>query len=170
MSSLNIEVSNITSLHTEAIVNAANSFLVYGGGVCKAVFNAAGKEKLEEACNKIGRCSPGSAVITPGFALSKYIIHAVGPVYVDGKHGESDILRSAYTSALNLAKENGIHSIGFPLLSSGIFRYPKEEAWDIAIRACVDFLRSDPSYEMDIVFTVIDEPTKTMGDALLETL
>ena len=91
MRTIQIQKTSITELHTDAIVNAANSRLMAGGGVCGAIFKAAGYDRLQDACNKIGHCDTGSAVITPGFDLkAKYIIHAVGPRWIDGKHGEMD--------------------------------------------------------------------------------
>ena len=124
----------ITKLEVDAIVNAANSQLQAGGGVCGAIFEEAGYKELTAACRKIGHCETGSAVITPGFSLkAKYIIHAVGPIWNGGNSGEAKFLHGSYFSALEFAKANGCHSIGFPLISSGIFGYPKDKAWKEAI-------------------------------------
>ena len=130
MSTVSIQKIGITEIFVDAIVNAANDGLQAGGGVCGAIFKAAGYTKLQNACNAIGHCPTGSAVITDGFqSKAKYIIHAVGPRYKDGKHGEDKLLRGAYQKSLQLAVQNGCHSIAFPLISAGIFGYPVENAW-----------------------------------------
>ena len=140
MSSIQIEKISITDLETDAIVNAANEGLWAGGGVCGAIFRAAGHQQLQDACDKIGHCDTGSAVITPGFRLkAKFIIHAVGPRYCDGQHDEPKQLYGAYRRSLELAVENDCESIGFPLISAGIFGYPAKQAWQVAIQACRDF-------------------------------
>ena len=169
MSSIKIEKINITDLETDAIVNAANEGLWAGGGVCGAIFRAAGHRQLQNACDKIGHCDTGSAVITPGFMLkAKYIIHAVGPRYKDGLHNEPEQLYSAYRKSLELAVENGCSSIGFPLISSGIFGYPVEQAWEVALEACMDFL--EEGNEIDITFAVIDESMLLQGQIISSIL
>lgn len=171
MNSISIQTIDITKLHTDAIVNAANTALLAGGGVCGAIFRAAGYDKLSAACDAIGGCPTGDAVITPGFTLpARYIIHAVGPIYQDGQHDEPQLLRSAYTQSLLLAKKYGCHSIGFPLISAGIYGYPKNKAWEIALQACQDFLLSNPKYEMKIIFAVLDEHVRKMEEGVLEKL
>ena len=168
MSSIKVIIADITMMKTDCIVNAANSQLLMGGGVCGAIFRAAGARELQEACDKIGGCPTGQAVITPAFALrTKYVVHAVGPIWRGGSHGEAEHLYSCYKSSLDRARENGCHSIAFPLISSGIFGYPKEEAWAQAVKACRDWISENPDYEMDVVFTVLDQRTKDMGDAAL---
>lgn len=168
MSLIQIKKISITSLHTDAIVNAANSGLMPGGGVCGAIFNAAGYDRLQDACIKIGHCATGSAVITPGFDLqAKYIVHAVGPRWSDGKHGEPEQLYSAYFKALDLAVANKCKSIGFPLISAGIFGYPVPEAWDQALTACTDFLDNHPDISLDIVFAVLDDTILDVGKKAL---
>ena len=158
MDRISIVKSDITILDTDAVVNAANSGLQAGGGVCGAIFKAAGHHRLQDACDKIGHCDVGSAVITPGFDLkAKYIIHAVGPKWVDGEHGEYKQLHGAYTRALELAVENNCTSIGFPLISAGIFGYPMERAWHDAISACCDFLDKHKDVELNIVFAIRDD-------------
>lgn len=153
---ITIKKISITDLSTDAIVNAANDGLWAGGGVCGAIFKAAGHRKLQEACDAIGHCDVGSAVITPGFDLkAKHIIHAVGPRWVDGKHQEPQQLYSAYETSLKLAKGNGCHTIGFPLISAGIFGYPLQDAWNIAVRACLDFIEQNPEYDIKIIFAVL---------------
>lgn len=171
MSAIRIQKIGITHLHTDAIVNAANSSLAAGGGVCGAIFSEAGYRELSEACEKIGGCRTGDAVITPGFHLpAKYIIHAVGPVYQDGNHREPQLLYSAYQNSLHLAKEYHCHSIGFPLISAGIFGYPKKQAWRKALQACMDFISAHPDYQIDIIFAVLDDEIKAMGEETLAEL
>ena len=137
----NIEViqGDITQVAADAIVNAANSELAMGGGVCGAIFRAAGVEKMTAACRAIGHCHTGASAITPAFGIStaKYVIHAVGPVY--GRYGPDEareLLRSAYRSAILLAKDNGCRSIAFPAISTGIYGYPLEEACVEAVDVC----------------------------------
>ena len=169
MSSIKIQKISITDLDTDAIVNAANDGLWAGSGVCGAIFRAAGHKRLQAACEAIGHCDTGSAVITPGFDLkAKYIIHAVGPRYRDGKHGEPQQLYGAYYKSLELALENGCASIGFPLISAGIFGYPLEGAWRKAIQACRDFLDRHPETSLDIVFAVLNDDIIRAGREELE--
>ena len=166
---VSIKMIDITQLDTDAIVNAANEGLREGGGVCGAIFGAAGSWELQEACAAIGYCKTGSAVITPGFRLkAKYIIHAVGPVWRGGANGEAELLYSAYTNSLRLALENNCASIGFPLISSGIFGYPLEQAWETALSACGDFERQNPNVSMNIVFAVLSEDVLDVGQEVLE--
>ena len=171
MRGIHILKTGITSLNTDALVNAANSSLLEGAGVCGIIFKAAGASELQKACNAIGGCEIGSAVITPGFNLkSKYIIHAVGPRWTDGKHKEPQLLYSAYTQSLLLAKQYGCSSIGFPLISAGIFGYPVDQAWHKAIQACVDFLKNNPDTALDIQFAVIDDKVLAVGQKKLAEL
>ncbi len=171
MSSVTVKKIGITKLDTDAIVNAANEGLCEGGGVCGAIFKEAGTENLTKACKSIGGCETGSAVITPGFNLkAKYIIHAVGPRWIDGEHGEPSLLYDAYKSALELARENDCHSIGFPLISSGIFKYPKKKAWRKAIRACETFIKKNPNYDIEIVFAVLDDEMLNLGQKTIEDI
>ena len=168
MQSVKIENISITKLKTDVIVNAANEYLQEGGGVCGAIFAAAGREDLRRACNRIGHCDTGSAVITQGYRLCRYIIHAVGPVWTGGHHHEGSLLYGAYRSALNLAKEYDCHSIGFPLISSGIYGYPVKEAWEKAVQAVNDWFKSHPDYDLEVVFAVLDEEIMDTGkDAVL---
>ena len=169
MSTIGIRKISIPALDTDAIVNAANDGLWAGGGVCGAIFKAAGYNQLQEACNKIGHCDTGSAVITPGFNLkAKYIIHAVGPRWKDGKHKEPEQLYGAYYKSLELAAANNCRSIGFPLISAGIFGYPVQGAWYQAFKACSDFLDQHKDISMDIVFAVLnDEIIETGHKALI---
>ena len=171
MSSITIQKIGITDLALDAVVNAANDRLDEGGGVCGFIFRGAGTAEMTAACRKIGGCPTGSAVITPGFRLpAKYVIHAVGPIWRGGNYNEPKLLYSAYRQSLLLAKENGLHSIGFPLISSGIYGYPVDGAWRVALKACRDFLKDFPEYEMEIVFSVIDDRNKAIGEAMLREI
>lgn len=164
MSSITIRKISIVDLDTDAVVNAANDGLWAGSGVCGAIFRAAGYSRLQAACDEIGHCDVGSAVITPGFDLkAKYIIHAVGPRWCGGVFGEPELLYGAYRSSLELARENACHSIGFPLISAGIFGYPLSQAWQIAIQACADHIHANPDYDIDITFAVLDDMILAVG-------
>jgi O-acetyl-ADP-ribose deacetylase (regulator of RNase III) len=141
MSKAEIEViqGDITRVPADAIVNAANGALAMGGGVCGAIFRAAGVAELTAACRAIGRCPTGTAVITPAFGIgsAKYIVHAVGPVYAEHPPDEAArLLRGAYASALAVAAENGCTSIAFPAISTGIYGYPLQEACVEAVSVC----------------------------------
>lgn len=154
---ITIKQISITELSTDAIVNAANEHLQAGGGVCGAIFSAAGYDKLQAACDVLKHCDTGSAVITSGFDLkAKYIIHAVGPIWRGGQNGEPQALYNAYKRSLELAAENGCRSIGFPLISAGIYGYPLKDAWKQAVQACLDFEKST-AHSMEIVFAVLDK-------------
>ena len=164
---INILLQGITSVQVDAIVNPANKYLQEGGGVCGIIFKKCGHRKeLQEECNNFGFCETGKAVITNGYDLkTKYIIHAVGPVWQGGNNNEAELLYSAYISSLNLAKEYGLKSVVFPLISAGIFGYPIEKAWTVALSACNDFLKE---CDIDIIFAVIDENIYNIGLKILE--
>lgn len=152
---LHIVKQDITEMSTDAIVNAANEELQNGGGVCGAIFTKAGPAKLQEVCDKIGRCPTGSAVITPGFGLkAKYVIHAVGPIWAGGTHQEERLLKGCYRAALDLAVENHLESIAFPLISSGIYGYPKDKAMEAAVASIQEFLEDHD--EMDVTLVIFD--------------
>ena len=171
MSSIVIRKIGITDLDTDCIVNAANSHLAQGSGVCGAIFRAAGAREMQAACDRIGHCPTGGAVITPGFALAaKYVIHAVGPIWRGGEANEPQALYSCYQESLDRAKENDCHSIGFPLISAGIFGYPKDKAWRRALQSCSDWISKNPDYDMDIVFAVLDDGILELGQAAMEEL
>ncbi len=157
---------NIVHMKTDAIVNAANTELRPGGGVCGSIFDRAGFADMEKACRKIGGCPIGSVVLTPGFALSaKYVIHAVGPIWQGGGHNEEALLRSCYIQSLNLAKKHRLESIAFPLISSGIFGYPKEEALRVAVSAISEFLLKN---DMTVYIVVYDEHSFCLSEKLVQ--
>lgn len=145
--------NNIANMATDAVVNAANEGLKQGGGVCGAIFKAAGEDFLRAECDKIGACATGDAVITPaGNLKSKYIIHTVGPVWKGGKSGEEQALRSCYLSSLELAKKYELESIAFPIISSGVYGYPKAEAIRIASDSIESFLKNNDMHIWLVVF------------------
>jgi O-acetyl-ADP-ribose deacetylase (regulator of RNase III) len=124
---------DITKMKADAIVNAANTTLEMGGGVCGAIFKAAGASELQAACKKLAPIQTGDAVITPGFGLpAKFVVHTAGLVYRGGKNGKEEQLRLCYINSLKRAVENKCESIAFPLISSGIYGYPKDEALRVA--------------------------------------
>ena len=169
MSSISIQKKSIVDLDVDVIVNAANSDLVAGAGVCGAIFQAAGYRRLQEACDRIGHCDTGSAVITAGFNLkAKHVIHAVGPIWGHGEVNGRNLLYDSYRSALELAKANACHSIGFPLISAGVYGYPVEKAWEDGLSACSDFLKYNPGLDLDIIFAVLDDQIQQIGQKILD--
>ena len=158
--------NDITHMQVDAIVNAANVRLAPGGGVCGAIFAAAGREKLERACRSIGHCGVGQAVITSGFDLpAKYIIHTVGPVWQGGSQGEAELLRCCYLQSLRLAVRKRCRSVAFPLISSGIYGYPKGEALQIAVSAIRTFLTDEADLAVSLV--IFDREALELSEGLL---
>ena len=152
---LKIFSADITRLEVDAIVNAANTQLAAGGGVCGAIFRAAGYRQLQAACDKLAPIQTGEAVITPGFNLpAKFIIHTAGPIWRGGNFGEENLLRSCYTNSLKLAAENNLQSVAFPLISSGIYGYPPPDALKVAVQAIKDFLKQK---DLEVILTVLDK-------------
>ncbi len=148
VSAMELVEGDITKQETEAIVNAANTSLLGGGGVDGAIHRAGGPQILEE-CRKLGGCPTGEARITTGGRLpAKWVIHAVGPIYRDGKHGEADRLASAYRNSLRLASERGIKTVAFPSISTGAYGYPLVEAARIALTTARDDLKAHPEIEI----------------------
>ena len=156
---------DLTKMKVDAIVNAANAALQMGGGVCGAIFKAAGASELQAACKKLAPIQTGDAVITPGFGLpSKFVVHTAGPVYHGGKNGEKEQLRLCYINSLKRAVENKCKSIAFPLISSGIYGYPKDEALRVATGAIQDFLRE---HELEVYLAVFDKSAFTVSEKLI---
>lgn len=156
---------DITKICVDAIVNATNTELKMGGGVCGAIFKTAGVADLQAACDKLAPIQTGEAVITPGFKLpANYVIHTAGPIYRDGKHGEEFELRSCYLNSLKRAVENKCESIAFPLISSGIYSYPKAEALRVATAAIQGFLIE---CDIDVFLAVFDRAAFTVSEKLL---
>ena len=167
---MRIVQGDITKLAVDAIVNAANQVMLGGGGVDGAIHRAAGKE-LFDACLKVSevrpgvRCPTGEARITPGFKLlAKFVIHAVGPVYRDGQHGEPEKLAACYRNSLALAAENGCKTIAFPCISTGIYGYPKEDAARIAVREAEAFLTT---HDIDVVFCCFSIGDRSIYEEIL---
>ena len=143
--------ADITTLRVDAIVNAANRSLLGGGGVDGAIHRAAGPELLE-ACRGLDGCEIGDAKITPGFRLSaRFVIHTVGPVWHGGNSGEADKLAICYRRSLEVARENGVNTIAFPAISTGVYGYPIEAATRIAVRTVAEYL-SQHGNEVDVTF------------------
>ena len=162
---LHIIRNDITKMRVDAIVNAGNTNLRMGGGVCGAIFNAAGAEKLQAACDALSPIRTSEAVITSGFSLTaKHVIHTAGPVYHDGKQGEESLLRACYTNVLDLARKHGCKSVAFPLISSGIFGYPKDEALSVATSTIGDWLLNN---DMDVSLVVFDKTAFSLSKELL---
>lgn len=159
MADLKVIKGDITKLSTDAIVNAANSSLLGGGGVDGAIHRAGGKVILEE-CRAIiarqGKCKTGEAVLTSAGNLpSRYVVHTVGPVWNGGKNGEAEKLADCYRNSLKLASDKGCRSIAFPNISTGVYRYPKSEAARIAIETVISYV--DTTNIDEVIFVCFDE-------------
>ena len=157
--------NDITKVEADAIVNTANPEPVIGSGADSAIYRAAGEKALLAERKKIGKIERGRSVYTSAFALrAKYIIHTAGPEWIDGTHGERDVLRSCYESALALAESLGCKSIAFPLISSGVYRFPKDEALSIALSEIGKYLLS---HDMTVVLTVFDKASFELSESLM---
>ncbi len=160
---------DITNLEVDAIVNAANTDLSMGSGVCGAIFRSAGVNKMQEACSLLSPIKTGEAVITPGFnLLSKYVIHTAGPIYDEKNPQKSrELLFSSYKNSLELATSKGLTSIAFPLISSGTYGYPKSEAIEVARQAIEDFLNSN---DMDVYLVLHNKVSLEIAQSFLEDI
>lgn len=169
---LSLVQGDITRQDTDAIVNAANSSLLGGGGVDGAIHRAGGPQILEE-CKAIrarqGSCPPGQAVITSGGKLkARYVIHTVGPIWHGGSHGEEETLRQAYENSLKLALQNTIKTIAFPSISTGAYGFPIEQASRIAINAVSRFVRMHPGELAEVRFVVFSEGDKNVYEGVMK--
>jgi O-acetyl-ADP-ribose deacetylase len=152
---------DITTLAVDAIVNAANTALAPGAGVCGAIHRAAGPQ-LAAACRKVAPCPTGEARITPGFGLkARYVIHAVGPVWHGGGAGEAAALAGCYRSALGLARDHGLASIAFPAISTGVYGFPPAQAADIAVATVGEVMAETPAIEQ-VIFACFDKATAAL--------
>lgn len=159
MKRLSIVKGDIVKMKTDAIVNAANTSLLGGGGVDGAIHRAAGPELLAE-CETLNGCQTGEAKITKGYKLkAKYVIHTPGPIWRGGKWGEAELLANCYKNCLALAKENGLKTIAFPSISTGVYRFPVDQAAKIAVDEIMHFLQNDDSVEQ-VTIVCFDEKTK----------
>ncbi|MBR5269239.1 MAG: O-acetyl-ADP-ribose deacetylase [Anaerotignum sp.] len=168
MKRLSIVKGDIVKMKTDAIVNAANTSLLGGGGVDGAIHRAAGPELLAE-CETLNGCRTGEAKITKGYKLkAKYVIHTPGPIWRGGKWGEADLLANCYKNCLALAKENDVKTIAFPSISTGVYRFPVDQAAKIAVGEILAFLDQDASIEQVTIVCFDDKTKEFYLDALAE--
>lgn len=166
MNRLTIVKGDIVRMKTNAIVNAANTSLLGGGGVDGAIHRAAGPELLAE-CEKLKGCETGQAKITKGYKLrANYVIHTPGPIWRGGNKGEHELLASCYRSCFQVALDNGIKSIAFPSISTGVYAFPVDEATEIALTEIKNFLNNNPDFESVVVVCFDDSTAKTYKNTL----
>ena len=169
MTRIEIVQGDITQQHVDAIVNAANTSLLGGGGVDGAIHRAAGPQLLSE-CRTLGGCQTGQAKITSGYRLpARFVIHTVGPVWRGGRQREPELLASCYQASLKLAVENGVRTIAFPAISCGAYGYPLEEAVKTAVRECAAFAAAGAELEK-IIFACFDRDMLELYRAELDRL
>lgn len=166
---IELHQGDITRFAVDAIVNAANTSLLGGGGVDGAIHRAAGPQLLAE-CRTLGGCPTGQAKMTRGYNLpSRHVIHTVGPVYQDGRHGEAEALRSCYRSSLAVAEQAGLRTLAFPAISCGVYRYPVREAARIALATTADHLAAGSAIEK-VLFVLFSDEHRTVYQQTLEEL
>ena len=164
--SFTVKRQDITKLKVDAIVNAANKTLLGGGGVDGAIHRAAGRGLLEE-CRTLGGCETGETKATKGYDLpAKYVIHTVGPIYRDGKHGEAQLLAACYKNSLAAAEKLGCKSVAFPLISAGVYGYPKEEAIRIAASEIKEFLLTPYGKECEVCLCLFDDEAVSIAERI----
>ena len=168
MAKISVLKGDITRLNVDAIVNAANTSLLGGGGVDGAIHRAAGPELLNE-CRALKGCEVGAAKITKGYRLpAKYVIHTVGPVWNGGGSNEDALLYNAYYNSLAVAKQNQLRTIAFPNISTGVYRFPKQSAAKIALRAARDFCNTNGAAIDEITFVCFDDENYSLYESLLK--
>ena len=166
---IKVVVADITTLELDAIVNAANSTLMGGGGVDGAIHRKAGP-RLADYCSKIGGCQTGDAKITPGFDLpSRHVIHTVGPIWTGGKRNEEDLLASCYKRSLHVAMDNGVRTLAFPAISTGAYRFPAGRAAEIAVKAVTDVLHRRTEIDL-VLFCCFSDAAGELVGARLQAL
>jgi O-acetyl-ADP-ribose deacetylase len=167
MGKLRAMVADITTLEVDAIVNAANSSLLGGGGVDGAIHRAAGPKLLEE-CRGLKGCPPGQAKLSKGYDLpARFVIHTVGPVYRDGQHGEPDLLASCYRHSLRIANDLRLTSVAFPAISTGVYGYPVQDAASIAVRTVRASIQDETTVS-DVIFCCFSAKDCHIYEAILE--
>ena len=156
MQNMKIDRGDITKLHVDAVVNAANSSLLGGGGVDGAIHRAAGP-RLVEKCRTLGGCRTGEAKLTKGYDLpAKHVIHTVGPIY-SGSEQDPVLLEDCYRNSMDLAYENDLHSIAFSAISTGVYGYPRKEATHIAVTTVREWLSAHPDYDIEVIFSCFSQ-------------
>lgn len=166
---IKVVVADITALELDAIVNAANTTLLGGGGVDGAVHRKAGP-RLKDYCSRLGGCQTGDAKITPGFGLpSRHVIHTVGPVWSGGDKGEEELLASCYKRSLHVAMDNGVRSLAFPAISTGAYRFPAGRAAEIAVKTVTDVIARRSEIDL-VLFCCFSEAAGELVEARLKAL